>query len=118
MNSKRPESDLLDRFIELRIALEALYLKDRAGEMKFRLTTYGAWHLGGDLDERRKYHDTLRQTYDLASKAVHAGTLENTPENRELLKTAQDLCRDGILKRLKEGQEPNWNDMILGVGTH
>ena len=80
INSKRPESNLLDRFIELRIALEALYLREASGEMRFRLATYGAWHLGGDPDERRGYHRTLRKTYSVASTAVHAGEIENRPE--------------------------------------
>ena len=117
MNSKQPESNLLDQFIELRIALEALYLKDPEGEMMFRLATYGAWHLGGDLEERRQYHDTLRQTYKLASKAVHASEIENRSENKALLAAAQDVCRRGILKRLEENREPNWNEMILGAGA-
>ena len=47
-------------YIDLRIALESLYLRDFANEhsqeMRFRLTLFGAWHLAenaGDLDERR-----------------------------------------------------------------
>ena len=124
-NSKRPESTLPDQFIDLRIALEALYLADNKGkklkfqgEMRFRLATYGAWHLGVDLAERSKHHKTLREAYALASSAVHSGAVENTPKNRELLATAQDLCRNGILKRLKEARPPDWNEIILGAGSN
>ena len=84
--------------------------------MRFRLATYGAWHLGGDPDERRGYHRTLRKTYSVASTAVHAGEIENSPENRELLADAQEACRQGILKRLVETGEPDWNELILGCG--
>ena len=48
--SKETFRTLMDQFIDLRIALEALYLKDFKGEhsqeMKFRLALFGAWHLG------------------------------------------------------------------------
>ena len=117
MRSKRPDASLSDQFIELRIALEVLYLGGSVGELRFRLATHGAWHLGADFSERREYQQTLRDAYDLASKAVHAGDVENTRENRQLLTDAQDLCRKGILKWLYESEEPNWNEMILGQGT-
>ena len=111
-----PDRSLPDCFIELRVALDALYLKDITGELKFRLATYVAWHLGHDFLERRQYHATIGRMYDLASKAVHAGEIKNTPETLNVLTVAQDLCRQGILKRLKEENEPNWKDMILGAG--
>ena len=117
-NSKRPESSLPDQFIELRIALEALYLKDRSGEKGFRLATYGAWHLGTNFKERIKHHKTLLKMYKIASDAVHASELKDKDkeENRRLLTTGQGLCRAGILKIINEGREFDWNEMILGAG--
>lgn len=106
---------LSDCFIELRIAMDALYLKGITGELKFRLATYGAWHLGSNSDERCRYHVTISRMYDLASKAVHTGEIKNTPETLEILTDTQDLCRKGILKRLKEREEPRWKEMILGA---
>ncbi|MDE0529566.1 MAG: hypothetical protein OXH85_12890 [Truepera sp.] len=106
---------LADQFIDLRIALEALYLgRQYGGEKGFRLATYGAWHLGADPTERSKYHKTLRGAYNRASDAVHSGEVKNTPEVREQLTTAQDLCREGILKRLFEDPEPEWDKLIMG----
>ena len=116
MRSKRPDASLSDRFIELRIALEVLYLGGSGGELGFRLATHGAWHLGADFSERCEYQQTLRDAYDLASKAVHTGEVENTRGNRDLLTDAQDLCRKGILKRIGETEEPKWSEMILGKG--
>ena len=47
MKSKQSSADS-DRLIELRIALEALYGKGAMNEKAFRVSTYGAWHLGRD----------------------------------------------------------------------
>ena len=113
LRSKRYNS-IADQFIELRIALEALYLRGASTELGFRLSNHGAWHLGADLSERREYQKTLQKAYSRASTAVHTGTIKPTEENRNLLSAAQDLCRRGILKRLDETQEPNWNELILG----
>ena len=114
VRSKRSNASMPDRFIDLRIALEALYLDSDAGEMRFRLATNGAWHLGVDFDERSDYYNTFRKAYDLASKAVHAGEVKFTREERDLLASAQVACRKGILKRLKEKNKPDWNELILG----
>ena len=48
----------MDRYIDLRIALEALYLEDfpderTTQEMRFRLALFGAWHLGDNFKERQ-----------------------------------------------------------------
>ena len=114
IRSKRFNSSLSDSLIDLRVALEALYLDNAVGEMRFRLATNGAWHLGSNLAERRNYHKILSGAYKLASKAVHASEINFKKRDRELLATAQDACRKGILKRLKEKEAPNWNDLILG----
>ena len=111
---------LPDRFIDLRIALESLYLKDflneYSQEMRFRLPIFGAWHLGSDIGDRRWIRKRLRDAYDMASGAVHSGVVEYNVENRKLLSDAQDLCRRGILKLLRKGRPNDWGDLILGAG--
>ena len=116
MTSKRRTS-YAEQFIDLRIALEALYLNrgERDGEKSFRIATHGAWHLGTNASERLRYQQTLRDAYNLASTFIHAGEPKNSAKTEAVLKTAQDLCRQGILKRLNEPEEPNWNEMILGT---
>ena len=110
---------LADSVIDLRIALESLYLREflnaNSQEMKFRLSICGAWHLGSDIVDRRGIRKKLREAYDMASGAVHSGDVENTGANRQLLSDAQDLCRQGILKLLREGQPHDWGDLILGA---
>ena len=75
--SMQHEARLEDAYIDLRIALESLYLRDFANEhsqeMRFRLALFGAWHLAEDLDERRSIRKTLRNAYDTASKACTPG---------------------------------------------
>ena len=115
--SKRPNARLEDRYIDLRISLETLYLKDfvneNSGEMRFRLPLFGAWHLGANFGERRSIRKALRDAYDTASAAVHTGEV---PSNRTRnLKEAQDLCRQGILKLLSECAPEDWGDLILGA---
>ena len=110
-------AQLEDRYIDLRVALEAIYLKDFAnensGEMRFRLALFGAWHLGADLEDRRTIRKALRDAYDTASKAVHEGKLPSAAQHG--LSTAQDLCRRGILKLLREGPPADWGEMTLGA---
>lgn len=119
IKSKRERGDLADSFIDLRIALESLYLKDflgdRSQEMRFRLSLFGAWYLGTNLSERREIRKTLRAAYDKASAAAHDGDIDPTTENRELLIHSQDLCRQGILKYLREGPPHDWGDLVLGA---
>ena len=122
--SKRPEARLEDSYIDLRVALEALYLKDfddeRSQEMRFRLPLFGAWHLSEGVEERRSIRKTLRDAYDMASKAVHGGEVLKEPgagqywKARAELDRAQDLCRRGILKLLREGPPKDWGDLVLG----
>ena len=80
--------------------------------MRFRLALFEAWHLGEDLDERRSMRKTLRDAYDMASKAVHAGEIPAGKASG--FSEAQKLCRRGILKLLHEGPPADWGDLILG----
>ena len=114
IRSKRPGSDM-DKLIELRIALEALYEIGGVNEKGFRIATYGAWHLGEDFQQRKEYREILRKTYSDSSSAVHGGKVKHAAQNPDLVSSAQDICRDGILKRLEEVEKPNWDEMILGA---
>lgn len=118
--SKDFEKNEVDSLIDLRIALESLYLKglgsktDR-GELSFRLSLYGAWHLGTCFEERKRVYETLRGAYNKASRAVHGSDFSVKPDIQELLAEAQNYCRQGLLKLLIEGPPSNMDDMILGA---
>ena len=119
MKSKSSRDGLVDQFVDLRMALEALYLRDFANEysqeMRFRLALFGAWFLGNDFQHRQRIRKTLRDAYDRASGAIHTGDVDPTPENLMLLIEAQGLCRQGISKLLKQGFPADWGDLVLGA---
>ena len=103
-----------DKLIELRIALEALYLRGEGSEMSYRMATRGAWHLGDSLEERKVIFSTLKVAYSLASTIVHARKTKATGfEQSRTLEDGQDMCRKGILKVLRNG-EPNWDELVFG----
>ena len=115
-----PENQLADRYIDLRIALELLYLQkfrqDAAvhSEMRFRLALFGAWHLAANPERRAGIRKDLLDAYDRASGAVHTGDVPADPKTKELLSRAQSLCRQGILKLLRDGA-PDWGQLVLGA---
>lgn len=107
---------LSDQLVELRIALEALYLdNDVQGELSFRLATHVAWHLGKNLQERLDYQRTIRDVYALSSRVIHGHLVNLGADDRQLLTKAQDLCRLGILKIVDDdGRIPVWRQIMLG----
>lgn len=116
--SKRPQASLTDRFIDLRIALESLFLPQTPDQqLKFRLAANGAWLVGRDAKDRRKTWDILRAAYDAASKAVHSGHVKRKGKNSELLADAQGVCRRGILRVLRDGPVTDWDGLILDAST-
>ena len=105
--------DLVDQFIDLRIALESLFLS-QGQELSFRLAVSGAWLLGKDASDRRRVWDILRRAYKASSAAVHQGKLKRTKENCALLAEAQTLCRVAITHVLRHGPVTDWDGLILG----
>ena len=120
----KANKDLIDKIIDLGIALEALYLSEGTREqltLQFRLRA--SWHLGKDKEHRKKLIEEFKAIYDLRSQAVHSGKIpekvkirkgEEPTTTSEFIAKAQDLCRDSILKILEEGEFPDWNNLILG----
>ncbi len=79
------EFDLANRSIDLGIALEALLLhdmdKEDRGELRFRLSLRGAWLIGNNEAERANIRTTLMKVYDLRSRAVRTGLVEQNHKN-------------------------------------
>jgi len=101
-----------DRVIDLRIALEALYLDSEQGELGFRLSVTGARHLADSLDDRKALQKTLKRFYGLASRVIH-GTSTVRKGDLALVDKASRLCRDGILKIVEKRHQPQWIDVLL-----
>ena len=112
--ARSASSSSFDRVVDLRIALESLYLGSDSGELTFRLATTAARHLKANVDERREVQRTLIRFYDLASRAIHGADVDLTRgANAQLVRRAGLLCRDGILKILEERSIPDWSDLLL-----
>ena len=106
----------VDTFTDLGIALESLYLEDMpdSGEFRFRLSLRAAWYLGKNLEKRQSLIRDFRKIYDLRSSAVHTGDISSKAATREFTQRAQDLCLQSIIKIIKNGQFPDWNQLVLG----
>ena len=111
-----------EQLIELRIALESVFLSDDKGtsEKRHRLATRGAWLTGDTFEGRESSYETLKSVYDYASSVIHGGT-PKVKAGRDLerdIAAAQDLCQKAILKFVASGM-PNsedWAALILGGG--
>ena len=114
LRSMNPRARLADQLIELRVAMETLYLDGGDGELKFRLAIRGAWDLGSTPAEREAYYEILKKAYGLCSRAIHKGFVKETEPNLRVLHNAQKACRKGILKRLSHHRSPNWLPLVLG----
>ena len=112
LKSKDQRLELADRLVYLRTALEALFLDNRQGEFTFRLATNGAWYTGRDHVDRRNRYKALRDAYGAASEAVHGQPMKNCAAG--LLVRGQDICREGIMKRIRSKQQPDWLDIVFG----
>ncbi len=113
----RNDLDATDQFIELRIALEALYLDSSPGEQTFRLSSRGAWHLGHSHSERIEIQQTLRKFYRIASKVVHGDEPNEDKGDFESLRKAKDICRRGILKALRQSGDIDFDGLVMGYET-
>jgi Apea-like HEPN len=112
------ENDLADRTIDLGIALEALLLhepdKQYQGELKFRIALRGAWLGGNDATERGEIQRILGKVYDLRSRAVHTGRVEQTEANYETIARGTSLCRQLVLKMIQADGRVDWSTVLLG----
>ncbi len=120
----KSSKDQVDKMIDLGVAFESLYLpKDNTDQLSFQFRLSAAWHLGKDKADRKMLIDEFKAIYNLRSKAVHNGKVPEKIKIRKgdepiatsgFIPRAQDLCRDSILKILKDGKFPDWNNLILG----
>ena len=108
------DMSIVDKFIDLGIALESLYLDGIRDELRFRLALHAAWHLGTNSAERERLMRDFREVYDLRSRAVHTGSVEDTKTVRDVLSRAQEFCRWAIINMISRGRFPDWNDLVLG----
>ena len=110
---------LVDTFIDLGIALEALYLDPGTGEQQsFRLRLRAALFLREDVNGREAVIKDVQEIYKLRSKAVHEGAVNNSEATKSFKEKAEDLCRESIIKTVSysqvNGEFPRWSRLELG----
>lgn len=112
----------VDTAIELGVALESLYAPSKLSEgIGFAVRTRAARFLGGSVDARHKTTATLKNVYDLRSRAVHAGRFdaEGAPKKwrdpnlvMEVLQEGQRVVAQSLMKVIEEG-EPAWENFDI-----
>ena len=104
-----PTTRDVEKIIDLNIAFESLYL-DSISKLSHHLSNRASEYLAESQDEQEELKEMFKEIYNWRSKAVHEGTLPSkdvkvgkesvTPS--EFIKQTQDLCRQSILKILKD----------------
>lgn len=123
------EGNTANRAIDLRIAFEALYAADGGGEIGYRVRTRCATHLGQSYEDRTKIDSIIGKFYSTASKFVHANANDltsadpsskkhatKTAQAEENMRAAAALCRQGLIKTIKEQQGKDLDMMVLTYG--
>ena len=121
IKSKTSQEDV-DRMIDLGIALESLYLPTGTREqLTYQFRLRASRYLGENKADRKDLLLEFKKIYGCRSTAVHGGTLDETVKIKTVpipissfIERAQDYCRHSILKILKEGKFPDWDDLMLG----
>lgn len=122
LNLSRRRQNLVDKAIDIGIALEALLVYDLSSNdpISFPLRLRGAWLLGRRAASREQYLQLFKSIYECRCRAVHTGQFRPKftkklplPLN-DLLKKGEDLCADMIKDVLEKGKFPEWEKLILG----
>ena len=115
LNECAVSQDLVQGAIDLRTALEALFLDDNVrGEQRYRLGLRAAIFSGGDIEFRKETQNRMMKAYDLCSAAVHNGRLSYKETNNDLLMWTKKLVRDTLCRMINEGNaKPDWKVMEL-----
>ena len=108
--TKSLQGDFADRFIDLRIALEALYAPDGgSGEVSYRLQTRCARHMATSFNDRMGIVSDVKDFYNTASRFAHGDLVvpadkPTEPKHVRQLERAQQICRDALIKIVKENR--------------
>ncbi len=104
-----------DKLIDVMIGFESLYLRHVDSELKFRLATRAALHLGKNTNERRKVYDCLSTAYALRSQVVHGET--GDLRGHKLLKKGGWASPVAILEQLSSYLRQALLSILLDIGT-
>ena len=95
--------DIHDRCIELRIALDCLFMKNLkgpGGRVGDNLANCCAWYLGNDAKQREEIYSSVSNFYRASSGIIHGSPNTNDRELEKKYEAAHDYCRKSIIKLL------------------
>lgn len=101
-----------ERAIELRICLESIFLDDGNKEqLRYRLSLRSALFLGDTFAERHNIFKTIREAYDISSKAVHTGKLSG--DGYVALDKSAELAQKALIRIIENGNKVDWTEIEL-----
>ncbi|WP_415882528.1 hypothetical protein [Neptuniibacter sp. QD34_54] len=111
LNSYATTQDPVESAINLRTALEALFLdKEAKQELSHRLATRAALLVGDNYESRKEIYNVVKKAYNMGSMAVHEGRVKGNP--REVLGRAASITVQGINILLRE-PSVDWQKLEL-----
>ena len=106
-----------DGILDSAIALETMY--DLSGsEITYKLRTRAAYFLGHNARERKDLFRRMGEFYRARSAIVHrpSGRRQRAVDLNEALATGFEVGRSTLLRLLRDGCAPDWNDIALSAG--
>lgn len=117
----KTEDNPVDKMILLGIAFEALYVPDKSRKIAYNLKNNASLYLGRDIASQETLKRKFKAIYECRCDAVHEGKLRDSVTidgesitMSKFIENAQNLCRISIIKIMKDGKFPDWNNLILG----
>lgn len=112
------EPNLVDKAIDIGIALEVMLLHEMGGgfqgEMTYRTSVRGAALLGKTQNERLEILRAIKRIYGYRSEAVHTGKIKrNNQQTEKDLGSAIRLCAQIATKVIEYGSFPNWDEQYV-----
>ncbi len=105
---------LVDRYIDLGIASEVLFLHGQQSELTFRLALHAARFTGTEALDRKRIFDDFKQLYKRRSKAVHTGRTDKlSKEDLALTSRVVETIARGLRRAIQEGFPESWDDLVL-----
>ncbi len=127
LNQSMRRVDIVDRAIDLGIALESVILSGKddsnvTSEITYRLSHRGAGFIAKDVQARKKTFHLLKAVYGLRSIAAHTGVVSKpaksggiTWQPEDALSEAQKVCAQILTRCIMDGGRPDdWNIFIFG----
>lgn len=119
------ETRIVDKAIDLGIALEVLLLHDTSagkgardrGELKFRTAIRGSAFVGGSRLERVQTMRVLKKAYDHRSAAVHVGELDKIDSATKDVELGLRLGLTIARRLIEMGRFPAWDEECVVGGA-